>query len=105
MKYRRCDLNEKDGKCGGMIDYVLPKICSLVSGNGVFGIRLDGTFEPKWECPVKAGTYKIHMNVSFKMITRIPLDRVRYETKMILLEAGKKKQLGCVEGVWWLKNA
>lgn len=103
LKYRRCEM-KKDKKCGGMVDYVLPKVCNLVSDTGVFGIKVGNAFAPKWECPVKANKYKIQMNVSLKGIIRIPLSNLRYETKLIFQDAGKKKQVGCVEGVWWLKD-
>lgn len=103
LKYRRCEM-KKDKKCGGMVDYVLPKVCNLVSDSGVFGIKVDKGFSPKWECPVKANTYKMQLNVSLKGIVRIPLSNIRYETKLLFQDAGKTKQLGCVEGIWWLKT-
>lgn len=104
LKYRRCEMTNNK-KCGKNLDYVLPKVCSLVSEVGsVFGIRFNKAFSPKWDCPVKANTYKIHVNISLKGILRIPLTNLRYETKLVFQESGKKKPLGCVEGVYWLKE-
>lgn len=101
-RFRRCPMTIKD--CSTEFDFPIPSFCLLMGAKTPFGDGLGKFITPKFTCPVRKGHYRMNLTIPLKSIVEIPSSRVRYRVKLLFLDARKKKSVGCVEVVSWVKH-
>lgn len=101
-RFRRCPMTIKD--CSSELDFPIPSFCLLMGAKTPFGDGLGQHLQPKFTCPIKKGHYRMNLTISLKSVVEIPSSRVRYRVKLYFLDARKKKSVGCVEVVSYIKE-
>lgn len=101
-KYKRCPMTTKE--CSKEFDFPIPNFCLLMGAKTPFGNGLGKFVTPRFMCPVKKGHYRMNLTIPMQSIVDIPSSRVRYRNKLYFLDAKKKKSVGCVEIVAYVKQ-